>query len=77
MFLVFSTDSSSECSEVSEKSPCSLPEAAMNDLEMLYPVNGTDCFSEIAQNYQINESKLKVIRSMISSCYCLVAHTQR
>lgn len=60
MFLVFSTDSSSECSEVSVKSPCSLPEAAMNDLEMLYPVNGTDCFSEIAQNYQINEAKLKV-----------------
>ena len=47
---------------MSEKSPCSLPEAAMNDLEMLYPVNGTDCFSEIAQNYQINEAKLKVIK---------------
>lgn len=60
-FNLSSTDSSSECSEVSEKSPCSLPEAAINDLEMLYPVNGTDCFSEVAQNYQINEAKLKVI----------------
>jgi len=53
-------DASSECSEPGETSPSSIPEAAVNDLEMLYPVNGTDCFSEIAQNHQINEAKLKV-----------------